>query len=103
MRDTVELGLGRSARRGYHLSDIAIVPSRRTRDLDWVSTAWQIDAHGFELPLVAGQFEQSGRIPARQACLNAAGILHARLNSRMGFVPCEKGPAGRPLIGLRGP
>ena len=37
MRDSVEIGLGRSARRGYHLSEIGIVPSRRTRDIDLVS------------------------------------------------------------------
>ncbi len=51
-RDTVEIGLGRSARRGYALDDIAIVPSRRTRDVDLVSLTWQIDAYRFDLPLV---------------------------------------------------
>src|SRR6478735_2414276 len=53
MPETVEIGLGRSARRGYHLADIALVPTRRTRGSRAVSTAWQIDAHSFELPLVA--------------------------------------------------
>jgi IMP dehydrogenase len=53
MPETVEIGLGRSARRGYHLDDIALVPVRRTRGQAVVSTAWQIDAHVFELPLVA--------------------------------------------------
>ncbi len=53
MPETVEIGLGRSARRGYHLDEIALVPMRRTRGQAAVSTAWQIDAHGFELPLVA--------------------------------------------------
>jgi IMP dehydrogenase len=52
MNDNVEIGLGRSARRGYHLGDIAIVPSRRTRDVDVVSLTWQIDAYRFDLPLV---------------------------------------------------
>jgi IMP dehydrogenase len=52
MRDTVEIGLGRSARRGYALGDVAIVPSRRTRDVDVVSLTWQIDAYRFDLPLV---------------------------------------------------
>jgi IMP dehydrogenase len=51
--DTVEIGLGRSARRGYHLDDVALVPTRRTRGASVVSTSWQIDAHSFELPLVA--------------------------------------------------
>src|SRR6266567_7488368 len=53
MPETVEIGLGREARRGYHLDDIALVPTRRTRGSSVVSTTWQIDAHSFELPLVA--------------------------------------------------
>ena len=53
MPETVEIGLGRSARRGYHLDQIALVPMRRTRGSAVVSTAWQIDAHCFGLPLVA--------------------------------------------------
>jgi IMP dehydrogenase len=53
MPETVEIGLGRSARRGYHLDEIALVPTRRTRGSAVVSTAWQIDAHTFALPLVA--------------------------------------------------
>ncbi|MDT4919201.1 MAG: dehydrogenase [Pseudonocardiales bacterium] len=53
MPDTVEVGLGRSARRGYHLDEVALVPTRRTRGQAAVSIGWQIDAHSFELPLVA--------------------------------------------------
>jgi IMP dehydrogenase len=53
MPETVEIGLGREARRGYHLDDVALVPTRRTRGSSVVSTSWQIDAHSFELPLVA--------------------------------------------------
>ncbi|MGZ4644365.1 MAG: GuaB3 family IMP dehydrogenase-related protein [Blastococcus sp.] len=51
-RDTVEIGLNRFARRGYDLDEVSLVPSRRTRDMDDVSTAWQIDAFRFEIPLV---------------------------------------------------
>src|SRR3712207_6592594 len=51
-RDTVEIGLNRFARRGYDLDEVSIVPSRRTRDVDDVSTAWQIDAFRFEIPLM---------------------------------------------------
>ena len=53
MPDTVEIGLGRSARRGYHLDELALVPTRRTRGASVVSTTWQIDANSFDLPLVA--------------------------------------------------
>ncbi len=52
VRETVEIGLNRFARRGYDLDEVSIVPSRRTRDVDDVSTAWQIDAFRFDIPLV---------------------------------------------------
>src|SRR3954463_10332820 len=52
VRDTVDVGLNRFARRGYDLDEVSIVPSRRTRDMDDVSTAWQIDAFRFDIPLV---------------------------------------------------
>ena len=53
MREVVQIGLGRTAQRGYHLDEISIVPSRRTRDVDDVSTAWQLDAYQFKIPCVA--------------------------------------------------
>ncbi len=49
----VEIGMGRTARRTYELSEISIVPSRRTRSSKDVSTAWQLDAYRFEIPVVA--------------------------------------------------
>ncbi|HLL66129.1 MAG TPA: GuaB3 family IMP dehydrogenase-related protein [Micromonosporaceae bacterium] len=53
MRQVVEIGLGKNAQRSYHLDDIAIVPSRRTRDFDDVSTGWQLDAYPFGIPCMA--------------------------------------------------
>jgi IMP dehydrogenase len=53
MRDMVEIGMGRTARRTYELGDINIVPSRRTRSSQDVTTAWQLDAYRFEIPIVA--------------------------------------------------
>ncbi|MHA7665662.1 GuaB3 family IMP dehydrogenase-related protein [Mycolicibacterium sp. HS_4_1] len=53
MRDMVEIGMGRTARRTYELDDINIVPSRRTRSSQDVSTAWQLDAYRFEIPVLA--------------------------------------------------
>jgi IMP dehydrogenase len=53
MRDMVEIGMGRTARRTYELGDINIVPSRRTRSSQDVSTSWQLDAYRFEIPVVA--------------------------------------------------
>ena len=53
MRDLVEIGMGRTARRTYELEDVDIVPSRRTRSSKDVSTAWQLDAYRFDIPVVA--------------------------------------------------
>lgn len=53
MGELVEIGMGKTARRGYHLNQVAIVPSRRTRDTDDVSTAWQLDAFEFAIPMMA--------------------------------------------------
>ena len=52
MPDVVEIGMGRDARRAYGLDEVQIVPSRRTRSSQDVSTAWQIDAYRFDIPLV---------------------------------------------------
>ncbi|MEW2481408.1 GuaB3 family IMP dehydrogenase-related protein [Mycobacterium sp. NPDC051198] len=49
----VEIGMGRTARRTYELDDVTIVPSRRTRSSQDVSTAWQLDAYRFEVPVIA--------------------------------------------------
>ncbi len=53
MRDLVEFGMGRTARRTFELDDISIVPSRRTRSSKDVSTAWQIDAYRFASPILS--------------------------------------------------
>lgn len=74
MRDYVQIGIGREARRGYHLSDISIVPTRRTRDVEDVSTAWRLDAFKFDIPLVAHPSDAI-MSPATAARVNEAGGL----------------------------
>ncbi len=74
MRDIVEIGLGKTAQRGYHLDDIAIVPSRRTRDVDDVSTAWQLDAYPFKIPCVAHPSDAT-MSPTTAAALGQLGGL----------------------------
>ena len=53
----IEIGRAKRARRAYSFDDIAIVPSRRTRDPEEVSLAWQIDAYRFELPILAAPMD----------------------------------------------
>ena len=53
----VEIGMGTSGRRAYGFDDIAIVPSRRTRDPEDVDITWEIDAFKFQLPLMASAMD----------------------------------------------
>ncbi len=53
----VENGRGKKARRAYGFDDIAIVPSRRTRDPDDVDIAWKLGDYRFELPLLAAAMD----------------------------------------------
>ncbi len=53
----VEIGIGKSGRRAYGFDDIAIVPSRRTRDPDDIDISWDLDAYHFELPLLASAMD----------------------------------------------
>jgi IMP dehydrogenase len=53
----VEIGIGKSGRRAYGFDDIAIVPSRRTRDPEDVDISWEIDAFNFDLPLMGAAMD----------------------------------------------
>jgi IMP dehydrogenase len=53
----VEIGRAKRARRVYAFDDVAIVPSRRTRDPQDVSIAWSIDAYQFEVPFLAAPMD----------------------------------------------
>jgi IMP dehydrogenase len=77
MPDIVEIGIGKSGRRAYGFDDVVIAPSRRTRDPEDVSLAWDIDAYRFELPLVASAMD--GVVSPRTAIeigrLGGLGVL----------------------------
>ena len=53
----VEIGRGKKGRRAYGFDDIAIVPSRRTRDPDEVDITWKLGPYRFELPLLASAMD----------------------------------------------
>ncbi|MFI6424032.1 GuaB3 family IMP dehydrogenase-related protein [Promicromonospora sp. NPDC050880] len=57
MSNEIEIGRGKRGRRAYSFDDIAVVPSRRTRDPKDVSVGWQIDAYHFDLPIVAAPMD----------------------------------------------
>jgi IMP dehydrogenase len=112
MRDMVEIGMGRTARRTYELDDINIVPSRRTRSSQDVSTAWQMDAYRFEIPvvshptdaLVSPEFAiQLGRVGGL-GVLNGEGLIgrHADVEEKIAQVieAAEKEPEPSAAIRL---
>ncbi len=53
----IDIGRAKRARRAYSFDDVAIVPSRRTRDPEEVSVSWQIDAYRFEIPVMAAPMD----------------------------------------------
>ncbi|MDH3605755.1 MAG: GuaB3 family IMP dehydrogenase-related protein [Acidimicrobiia bacterium] len=55
----IEIGIGKSGRQAYGFDDIAIVPSRRTRDPEDVDLSWEIDAYRFDLPLMASAMDSA--------------------------------------------
>jgi IMP dehydrogenase/GMP reductase len=63
----IEIGRGKKARRAYGFDDIAIVPSRRTRDPDDVDITWKLGPYRFELPLLASAMD--GVVSPRSAGL----------------------------------
>ncbi|MFC5065352.1 GuaB3 family IMP dehydrogenase-related protein [Actinomycetospora atypica] len=79
MREQVEIGRGRSAQRSYTFDDLDIVPSRRTRTSSAVSTAWQLDAYRFDLPLLTHPTDAvvSPATATRVGELGGLGVLNA--------------------------
>ena len=53
----IEIAPGKRARQAFSFDDIAIVPSRRTRNPEDVSTSWQIDAYKFDIPMLAAPMD----------------------------------------------
>src|SRR6185503_10820030 len=53
----IEIGRGKKGRRAYGFDDIAIVPSRRTRDPDDIDITWTLGPYRFELPLLASAMD----------------------------------------------
>jgi IMP dehydrogenase len=55
----IEIGRGKRGRLAYGFDDIAIVPSRRTRDPQAVTLGWQIDAYRFDFPIAIAPMDST--------------------------------------------
>ena len=53
----IEIGKGKTARRAYGLDEIAIVPSRRTRDPEDVDISWSLGNLRLDLPCLASALD----------------------------------------------
>ena len=74
MSQEIEIGLGKKGRLAYSLDDVSIVPSRRTRDPQDVSTSWQVDAYEFDVPVI-GALMDSVTSPATAIAMGKMGAL----------------------------
>src|SRR5919106_192651 len=74
----VEIGRGKKGRRGYGFDDIAIVPSRRTRDPDDVDISWTLGPYRFGLPMLAAAMDGvvSPRIAGMVGKLGGLAVLN---------------------------
>ena len=74
----VEIGIFKAGRRAYGFDDIAIVPSRRTRDPEDVDISWEIDAYRFGLPLLGAAMDgvTSPRTATELGRLGGLGVLN---------------------------
>ncbi len=59
----IDIGIGKSGRKAFGFDDIAIVPSRRTRDPDDVDISWQLDAFKFTLPMMGSAMTTHSAVP----------------------------------------
>ncbi|MDM4761433.1 GuaB3 family IMP dehydrogenase-related protein [Galbitalea sp. SE-J8] len=73
----IEIGRSKRARRVYAFDDVAIVPSRRTRDPRDVSVSWTIDAFTFDIPVLAAPMDSvvSPATAIRIGQLGGLGVL----------------------------
>lgn len=74
----IDIGIGKSARRGYALDEVTIVPSRRTRDADEVQLGWQVDAYQLDIPVIAAPMDgvTSPDTAIAMGRLGGMGALH---------------------------
>ena len=73
----IEIGRAKRARRAYAFDDIAVVPSRRTRNPEDVSTGWAIDAFQFDIPVLGAPMDSvvSPRTAIMLGQLGGLGVL----------------------------
>ena len=86
----IEIGPSKRAGSGFSFDDVAIVPSRRTRVPEEVSTNWQIDAYKFSMPIMAAPMDSVvspetaiaiGKLDRKSTRLNSSHSQQSRMPS----------------------
>jgi IMP dehydrogenase len=74
----IDIGMGKKARQAYGFDDIAIVPSRRTRDPQDVDIGWKLGPHLLELPLLGSAMDGviSPKTAIKLGELGGIGVLN---------------------------
>ena len=74
----IEIGRAKRARRAFAFDDVAVIPSRRTRDPQDVSVQWGIDAYQFEIPILAAPMDSvvSPESAIAMGKLGGVGVLN---------------------------
>jgi len=87
----VEIGIYKSARQAYGFDDIAIVPSRRTRDPEDVDISWQIDAYKFDLPVLGSAMDgaMSPDTAIELGRLGGLGVLNLEVSGPVTRTRCR--------------
>ena len=92
----IEIGRGKKGRRAYGFDDIAIVPSRRTRDPEDVDLNWTIGGHTFSIPILASAMD--GVVDVTTAVtlgrLGGLGLSSSRMSVRTPLIPTGVQPTG---------
>lgn len=99
----VEIGKGKYGRRAYGFDDIAIVPSRRTRDPEDIDITWEIRKYKFALPFLASAMDAVVDITTAEiigklgglAVLNLEGLQTRYENPSPAFQKIARAPKNR--------
>ena len=93
----VEIGRGKKARQAYGFDDIAIVPSRRTRDPQDVDIGWKLGPHLLELPLLGSAMDGvvSPQLRSRSASSAGSACSTSRASTRVTTNPMPSWSASR--------
>ena len=89
----IEIGRNKRGRRSYSLDDVAVVPSRRTRDPEDVATTWQVDAYHFDIPIFAAPMDSlmSPETAIELGRLGGLGVLDLARDGTIEFVSARTG------------